>query len=156
MSVTGYDSRPATRVHIHKVYGNLHQAICNLQTRGWKHDASKLVEPELSGWDSLGDEHRRHAYGTEGYKAALRAIKPTIEMHYAANDHHPEHYGIHGVGGMSLLSMLEMLCDWRAAFDRGPQTMSFAEGLVHNQARWGYSDDIADLLHNTAAELDML
>ena len=43
-----YDSRPETRDHIHRVGDFLIIAIGNLRNRMNAHDASKLIEPELS------------------------------------------------------------------------------------------------------------
>lgn len=57
-----------------------------------------------------------------------------------------------GIRGMSLLDLLEMLCDWRAA------TMRHADGDIFksieiNQKRFGYSDEIKQILLNTLAEM---
>jgi hypothetical protein len=64
---------------------------------------------------------------------------------------------------MSLMALIEMLCDWRAASERTKQrtddpekVKTFASGLEFNQRRFGYSDELAAILMNTARELGML
>lgn len=74
------------------------------------------------------------------HKAALAEGKPTIAHHYAANDHHPEHWP-NGVNDMSLLSILEMLCDWKAASERTKQG-SIQQSLPINKERFGISDQL--------------
>ena len=61
------------------------------------------------------------------------------------------------------MALIEMLCDWRAASERvkqrtdDPEKMkSYGSGLAYNQERFGYSDELAEILLNTARELGML
>lgn len=91
------------------------------------------------------------AYGSDEYRAALRENKPTIDHHYAVNDHHPEHWP-NGIRDMSLLSIVEMLCDWKAASARTKQG-SIAASLAHNKERFGIDDQLAAILENTVREL---
>jgi len=58
-----------------------------------------------------------------------------------------------GLNGMSLLDLVEMLCDWKAA------TMRHNDGDILrsveiNQKRFGYSDELKSILLNTIRELD--
>jgi hypothetical protein len=53
---------------------------------------------------------------------------------------------------MSLMDVIEMFCDWKAASERGKGN-DFMEGLKHNQARFDMSDQLYDILVNTAKEL---
>lgn len=151
----GYDSWPETADHIRQVRKQVAVACSLLHARGMRHDASKLVEPELSGWNQLAPDNARPAYGSLEYIKALGRIAPTVEEHYAVNDHHPEHHK-GGVSGMSALAIIEMVCDWKAAYERGAQRMSFGEGLVFNQERFGYGDDLARVIYRTAEELGFL
>ena len=48
-------------------------------------------------------------------------LKPMLDHHYARNSHHPEHYE-NGVNGMDLFDVLEMVCDWKAASERGEES----------------------------------
>jgi len=157
-----YDSRPETQEHIDLVRYFLTKAVHNLNGRWRRHDLSKLTEPELSAFDIATPKLASLEYGSEEYKQALEELGPALEHHYKHNDHHPEHYE-NGVRGMSLMALIEMLCDWRAASERvKPRTGdsgkvgTFESGLKFNQERFGYSDELAQILLNTARELDML
>lgn len=160
--MSNYDSRPDTRAHIHRVRHFLGLATKNLVRRAASHDESKLIEPELQGFDIATPKLAQFEYGSEEYKQSLRDLGPALEHHYTYNDHHPQHYE-NGVQGMSLMSLLEMLCDWRAASERTKQRTdnpdqaeSFELSLKFNQERFGYSDELAVILLNTARELGML
>lgn len=157
-----YDSRPETMQHINRVRDFVRLAILNLSDRAAVHDQSKLHEPELTAFDIATPKLADLEYGSEEYKASLRDLGPALEHHFAENDHHPEHFE-KGVRGMSLMALIEMLCDWRAASERVKQrtddpekVKSFEAGLLHNKERFGISDDLYEILLNTARELDML
>jgi Family of unknown function (DUF5662) len=159
--MTEYDSRPDTQVHIDRVGDFLDKAILNLQQRKLIHDASKMVEPELSAFDIATPKLATLTYGSEEYKESLRDLGPALQHHFDFNDHHPEHYE-NGVQGMSLMALIEMLCDWRAASERVKQrtddpdkVKTFADGLKFNQERFGYSDELANILTNTVKELGL-
>jgi len=53
---------------------------------------------------------------------------------------------------MTLLDVVEMLCDWKAASERTKQG-SIAASLTHNKERFGISDQLAAILENTVREL---
>jgi hypothetical protein len=146
------DSTQDTLDHIGKVQARLSEVVSALRRRGYDHDASKLEEPEKSGFDVLTAQLSTLVYGSDEYRAALDAGKPTIAHHYAANDHHPEHHAS-GIAGMSLLSIAEMLADWKAASERTKQG-SIAASLVHNKERFGIDDQLYAILVNTVRELD--
>ncbi len=157
-----YDSRPETWQHVYRVRYFVKRALANLERRMMAHDASKFEEPELAAFDKATPDLARFEYGSEEYRESLRKLKPALEHHYAHNDHHPEHFE-NGVRGMSLMALLEMLCDWRAASERVKQrtddpekVKTFESGLAYNQERFGYSDELAEILLNTARELEML
>lgn len=141
-----------TRKHIKAVRARLDQVVANLKARGKAHDASKLEEPERSGFAALAKDLRAVAYGSDDYRAALQEAKPTIEHHYAANTHHPEHYP-NGIRDMSLLDIVEMFADWAAASER-TQDGSLAQSLPINAQRFGYGPELAAIFENTRKELD--
>jgi hypothetical protein len=71
-----------------------------------------------------------------------------LKHHYENNRHHPEHFP-NGIQGMNLIDVIEMLCDWKSS------TLRHADGDIYksiaiNQKRFGYSDEMAQLLRNTA------
>jgi hypothetical protein len=146
-----YDSRPDTLKHIAEVQGFISVAISNLLARSACHDASKLESPEREVFDEMTPKLATSTYGSDQYKSFLAAMKPALDHHYAANDHHPEHFP-DGIKGMSLLSLTEMLCDWKAA------TLRHNDGDIRrsieiNQKRFGYSDELKQILLNTLAEI---
>lgn len=146
-----YDSTADTIDHINKVRARLYEIVERLKGRALVHDASKLQEPEKSGYDALTIALKDCVYGSDAYRAALAEAKPVIDHHYAANDHHPEHYS-NGVNGMSLMALVEMLADWKAASERTKQG-SIAQSLAHNKTRFGISDQLAEILENTVTDL---
>lgn len=143
-----YDSRPATWTHIHTVQGFMAQVVTDLQGRAHEHDQSKLVQPELSVFDEYTPKLKDSTYGSDEYKQFLVGMGEGLRHHYEANDHHPEHFegGIHE---MSLVQMLEMLCDWKAATTRHADG-DLERSIKQNAERFGYGDEIRDLLLNTA------
>jgi hypothetical protein len=142
-----YDSTADTLDHINKVQARIYEVMDNLTIRAQNHDASKLLEPEKSGYDTLTIKLKDVVYGSDDYKAALVEAKPTIEHHYQVNDHHPEHWS-NGINDMSLLSIVEMLCDWKGASERTKQG-SIAQSLEHNAKRFGIDPQLARILENT-------
>lgn len=161
MSDQTYDSRPETQAHIDRVRHFIHEARANLEERAYRHDASKLVSPEVEAFDIATPKLANLVYGSPEYKQSTDDLGPALEHHYAVNDHHPQHFE-NGVRGMSLMALIEMLCDWRAASERGKQrtddpekVATFESGLAYQQERFGYSDELAEILRNTARELEL-
>ena len=143
-----YDSRPDTREHIETVRGFMRAVIGELQDRAERHDASKLEEPEVSVFNEYTPKLKDSTYGSAEYKTFLEGMGEGLRHHYAANDHHPEHFE-NGIADMDLVQLTEMLCDWKAA------TMRHADGdlgrsIEQNAGRFGYGDEIKRLLRNTA------
>lgn len=58
----------------------------------------------------------------------------------------------YGIAGMSLLDLLEMLCDWKAAGERYKDG-NITQSLAHNRARFDLSDQLFAMLENTVKEL---
>jgi hypothetical protein len=53
---------------------------------------------------------------------------------------------------MTLLDLIEMVADWRAASERYREG-SIADSLTHNKERFGLSDQLASILANTVKEM---
>lgn len=136
--------------HIDKVKANIYQVMNDLVCRSEAHDKSKLEEPELSGYERLHEELTPIAYGTQEYKSKMAEFRWLIEHHFAANDHHPEHHA-NGIADMTLMSLVEMLADWKAASDR-PQSKS-KMNLDWNVERFEIEPQLASILRNTARQL---
>ena len=153
MTTDPYDSRPDTEAHISRVRELCNQSASNLIRRGIVHDASKLVEPEKSAYDRVSQKLKDLKYGSEEYRAALREIKPALEHHYANNFHHPECWK-NGVDDMSLLDLIEMLNDWKAATERMQAgTGNIDKSLEINAERFKISPQLKSILANTIKEM---
>lgn len=151
MTSDKYDSTEDTIQHVEAVRQRLNDVRDNLMNRGWKHDLSKLESPEKETFDEVTPKLKGLTYGSDEYRAALKEMKAGIDHHYANNNHHPEHWQ-NGIDDMSLLDVLEMFCDWKAAGERVANG-DFAKSLEINKARFGISDQLANILENTRKEM---
>lgn len=117
MSITQSEmdfSSKETKIHIGDVRQYLLQMINLLSERAINHDQSKLSYPELDTFAEHTPKLKSLTYGSPEYQQSLEAIKPALKHHYQHNPHHPEHYQ-NGVSDMSLIDIVEMLSDWKAA-----------------------------------------
>lgn len=145
------DSMRETAKHIRRVQQLLNDVVTRLIDRAMRHDTTKLHEPEASTFAVMTAKLKGCTYGSEEYKGFLAAMKPALDHHYAHNTHHPEHWR-GGIKDMSLLDLIEMLVDWKAAGERHADG-SIAKSLDHNKGRFGYGDELDAILRRTAAEL---
>lgn len=145
------DSTQETEAHIKRVVDLLTDCLDNIARRQDAHDASKLESPEKEGFDEVTNALRGITYGSDEYKAQLAKLKPALDHHYAHNSHHPEHFP-NGIDGMSLLDLIEMLCDWKAAGERHADG-SMERSLRLNKDRFKISDQLQAVLDNTAKEM---
>lgn len=152
--MTDYDSTLDTQAHISRVGMALNEVIFDLHQRAIFHDASKLASPEKEAFDQATPKLKGSVYGSEDYRAALREIKPALDHHYAANDHHPEHYPVDGALGMSLMAIIEMLADWKAAGERHEPPTGLNRSIALNSVRFKLPAYLTQILYNTAKELD--
>lgn len=154
VEATTYDSTDDTMKHISEVRTRILLVVRQLHLRASVHDASKLEDPEKAVFDTFTPKLATSTYGSEEYKAFLAEMAPTLDHHYAVNDHHPEHFE-NGVHDMDLIQITEMLCDWKAA------TMRHNDGdldrsITLNAERYGYGEELTGLLRRTAANLGWL
>ena len=152
--MTGYDSTQDTLDHIHAVRMCLDLCVTDIQFRQRHHDESKLYDPEKAVFDEYTPKLKGSTYGSEEYEAFRLAMKPALDHHYANNSHHPEFFP-DGIRGMSLLDVLEMLCDWKAATTRHADG-DLRKSIEINQKRFGYGDELKALLLNTAERMGWL
>lgn len=146
-----YDSRPDTYEHIGVVRRYLTAVVKELLDRADGHDASKLADPERATFDEYTPKLRDSTFGSDEYKGFLVGMGEGLQHHYANNRHHPEHFA-GGIQDMTLIDLIEMICDWLAA------TQRHADGDIRrsidiNQERFGYSAELQGILHNTVDAL---
>jgi hypothetical protein len=149
-----YDSRKDTIAHIRQVRQLLAGAILELRDRALRHDRSKLVAPEKPVFDKVTLRLRELEYGSDEYKASLVEMGDALQHHYANNRHHPEHFE-GGVYEMTLIDLIEMLADWKAAGMRSPGG-DLASSIAVNAERFGYDERLASILLATADYLGWL
>ena len=138
-----------TQEHIYNVRKLLNKFANVLKQKGETHDQSKLEEPEVYVWAAM-DLEPRYEYGSYEYYDKLRRFSEVFNHHYKVNSHHPEHF-VNPEHEMTLIDMVEMLCDWFAY----KQDIPIREGveLIREQCdRFGFSDTIMSLLTNTYRE----
>lgn len=148
------DTVRATSSHIERVGGFLFELANSLVERAGDHDKSKFEEPEFSIFVEFTPKLAALTYGSDEYKGALEQMQPALEHHYAHNRHHPEHFP-RGVNNMTLVDLIEMLCDWKAATMRHNDG-DITKSLEINKKRFGISDQLTTILENTAREYGWL
>jgi len=146
-----YDSKPDTLDHIVRVQHFMSEAVENLLNRALVHDQSKLEEPEKSVLDRVTPKLRELTYGSDEYKASLAEMGDALQHHYRVNRHHPEHWS-GGIYNMSLLDLIEMFCDSKAATERHADG-DIMRSIDHNAGRFDLTDLLANIFRNTAREL---
>lgn len=122
-------------LHCRYVRRGLTRVTRELAERAEAHDDSKLLADEFAGFSRINKAAREHPYGSPEYRAGLKQEKPTVDLHYSRNTHHPEFYGTDakpeppdseqrvtiGTGRfladrMTWFDLTEMVCDWRGAY----------------------------------------
>ncbi len=151
MSEKPYDSTKDTLAHIKEVEVGLSIMAVELDRRADLHDLSKLQPPEKEAFDRATPELKGLTYGSLEYHEATDRLGAALTHHYSVNSHHPQYYP-DGIDGMSLLDLIEMFCDWRAATKRhadGDLSMS----IEINRERFGMSDQLYQIFKNTQKEM---
>lgn len=181
MNAKHYDSRYDTIEHILRVRELISVMRNKLEARGVAHDRSKLGPNEKPILDRVTPKLKGLTYGSDEYKASLAEMGPALAHHYAHNSHHPEHYQKQvciicfseypndykkrckecgngqmtnepNISGMSLLDVLEMLCDWKAATERHADG-NIDRSLKVNRERFNISAQLHAILENTVLEM---
>lgn len=150
----GYDSTLDTMRHSRRVDELLLQVVVALQARVTRHDLSKMEPPEKAVFDRITPQLRSTTYGSAAYKASLADMGDILVHHYAENRHHPEHFD-DGIAGMTLVDVIEMLADWKAATERHDDG-SLARSLTIQRNRFGIEPQLMALLVNTATAFGWL
>ena len=114
---TNHKSIIETWKHIDEVCSLLIMIQSELMGRMLSHDKSKLVYPEVDTFSIFTEQLSKTTYGSDEYKKILNQMRPALEHHYENNRHHPEHFE-NGIEEMTLVDIIEMVCDWLAATNR--------------------------------------
>lgn len=151
MTYTKQDCINDTQEHINQVRKFMNEITTELYQRAIEHDKSKMEEPELSIFVEYTPKLASTTYGSDEYKEHLKGMQKGLKHHYEHNSHHPEHWD-EGVNDMSLLDIVEMLADWKAATKRHNDG-DMLKSLEINKQRFGISDQLYKILYNTIKEL---
>lgn len=148
-----HDSEHYTREyiekHISRIRKHLGIFIHLLNQRAIKHDESKLKSPEFEMWCEM-DKEPRYKYGTEEYNAKMKKWQHLFDLHYRQNRHHPEHFNF-GINGMTLVDLIEMLCDWLGYKDVLSITEAI-ETVERQMRRFGFTEELRNIMVNTLIE----
>lgn len=168
-------------IHILKVQQHMAAVMGNLLDRANVHDQSKY-SPEEIGLVVGKPAFDKYEYMSKEERAALAAVKDSLAHHYAHNSHHPEYHRRYecggcfaeyaadmngrkcavcwydiseqadGIQGMSLIDLIEMCCDWKAAGEMSPNG-DFAKSIEYNRERFNLSPEMVKILENTGREM---
>lgn len=142
------DSQYASDVMEHKrvVAAYMQQVVDDLYHRATVHDNSKLSSEEATLYEQVVPKLKTLVYGSDEYKETVKELGPALEHHYQENTHHPEHYE-NGINGMTLIDVIEMLCDWKAVVSKSNGDIQ--RSLEINKERFGISDQLFQILKNS-------
>jgi hypothetical protein len=136
-----------TMRHIQLVRVNLNRFMLSLIDRGEQHDESKMENPEVETFTEFTPKLAASTYGSSEYEGFRKAMGEALAHHYAKNRHHPEHFA-NGVDDMTLVDIIEMLCDWKAATLRHNDG-NILKSIEHNANRFSLSPQLRKILENT-------
>lgn len=107
----------------------------DMERRATVHDLSKLRDDEFAGFSRINAAARINKFGSPEYAEGMKREKPTIDLHFSRNSHHPErpnllgeqaeterglpddatYWAAHTNARMTFMDVIEMVCDWWAA-----------------------------------------
>lgn len=141
-----------TMRHIRTVGRYINLMIRELMDRAEEHDESKLHQPEVEGFTKYTDKLARSTYASHEYNGFKESMKEALEHHYAVNRHHPEHF-LAGINDMTLIDLVEMFCDWKAATLRH-NNGNLLKSIEINAERFGINPQLKKIFENTAKLFD--
>lgn len=139
--------------HKRLVASYIEQVVSDLIKRAIVHDDTKFGPEEFDAYEEALPKFEQTVYGSPEYIQVCKDIKPAIQHHITSNRHHPEYFGDAGINGMTLIDLVEMVCDWIAASQRGGGPVDIDKGLEINKERFGISDQLFEIIKNTVGEL---
>lgn len=141
-----------TYKHIESVRKYIRFVTDRLAIRGVEHDRLKLESPEVDIFTEYTPKLAETTYGSEEYSKYLKEMDVAIQHHYANYRHHPEHFE-NGINDMTLIDIVEMLCDWKATTLR-QNDGNLLKSIEINAQRFGYDDQLKQIFINTAKLFD--
>lgn len=152
-AIIPYDSTKETVEHISNVRSKILKVVADLIERGFKHDATKLEQPEKEYYDRNTPTLRTLEYNSQAYKDTLKRMQPAIDHHFSVSRHHPEYFA-DGINGMNLVDLLEMIVDWKAAGERHVEKPTdIFKSIEIGVEKFGIDPQLKQILLNTATYL---
>jgi hypothetical protein len=148
-----FDSRIDTSDHIRKVAVLLHVVAKELMDRADGHDASKLIEPEVSGFNQSQKDWRVSPMALMSIGQGLRLISRSLSITTK---------GIvtilssmlMGWHDMTLVDLIEMIVDWEASARRNPRGRAI-DVIDMQQKRFNLDDQLTAVIKNTLTWISM-
>lgn len=137
--------------HIERVRNLINKFVKNLLDRGEVHDQSKMESPEVELFTEFTPKLAGTTFNSPEDIENKKKLSVALSHHYARNDHHPEHHK-NGVDDMTLMSIVEMLIDWKASSER-QNDGNILKSIQINCERYGMSPQLIRIFENTAKEL---
>ncbi len=137
--------------HITTVQNNINLFVKELLDRSVNHDQSKLESPEAEIFGEHTPELAKTEYGSPEYEELLKKVQPAIDHHYSKNRHHPEHFP-DGIRDMTLIDLVELICDWKAATERN-RNGNIRKSIEINAERYKITPQLRQILENTVREM---
>ena len=109
--------------------------VQDIERRSLTHDASKMLDDEFAGFARINAVARVNKFGSLEYTESMKLERPTIDLHFSRNSHHPErpvllgeraeaergspddctYWSARDGARMTFLDVIEMVCDWWGA-----------------------------------------
>lgn len=115
--------------------------------RAEEHDDSKLKPPEIN-WLIEMDKEPKVEYGTPEYFEKIKKWDKFFKHHYKNNNHHPAHYNEQGVYGMTIVDLVEMMCDV-ISYIKELHVYQASKIIKEQKERFDMDEGIAQILINT-------
>jgi hypothetical protein len=138
--------------HTQWVSEGIYLIINQLLLRMLTHDRTKIEAEELDAYAEIVPGFKNFTYGTQEHKDHGAKLGPAWDHHVQHNKHHPEHFEA-GLRGMTLIDLIEMVCDWRAASMRGG-TFDYDKSIEQFSNRFYPPKEVVSILRNTCKVLD--
>lgn len=129
----------------------LMEGMCYIQNalmhRLLTHDRSKIEPPELDAYAEVVPAFKGLEFGSPEHIANGKRLGSAWKHHTEHNRHHPEHFE-NGINDMTLVDLIEMVCDWRAAALRKGH-FDVMDSLASLKDRHNIGDQLAKIIYNT-------
>ena len=139
-------------LHVSEVQENLEIMASELRKRGFAHDRTKFQETEFDAFCSTREKFKKANYGSPEYQECIDIIKPAIDHHYQNNRHHTK-YHKNGFRDMTLIDVLEMIADWKAAARRSPDKPHLIDTLNDAFKKYEIGEEMQGFIRRTVYAL---